>query len=136
MLFHLISAGFFGTAFKKGPLIARGATLNVPRAVITFVPANNPFVGRGRPFAATVHSPVADGQVTQPLLLQMSISPLSLTDHAQRDPLAVLSMHIPTAVLPSIASAGVGEISMSTNVAITDPKPMRRILCELRENID
>jgi hypothetical protein len=46
--------------------------------------------------------------VTHPFLLQISISPLSLTDQAQRAPLAVLSMHMPTAVLPSTAKAGVG----------------------------
>lgn len=64
-------------------------------------------VGCSRPVLATVHSSVADGHVTHPFLLQISISPLSLTDQAQRAPLAVLSMHMPTAVLPSVAKAGV-----------------------------
>jgi hypothetical protein len=41
----------------------------------------------------------------------MSISPLVFTDQAHLAPPAVLSMHMPTAVLPSIAKAGAGEAS-------------------------
>jgi hypothetical protein len=43
----------------------------------------------------------------QPFLLQMSIEPSSDTAHPQRAPVAVLSIHIPTAVLPLVAEAGV-----------------------------
>src|SRR5690606_21663679 len=70
-------------------------TSNQPTDVLMTVPGRmSP--GRGL-LLATVHWSVADGQVTQPFLLQMSISPLSFTDQAQRAPLAVLSMHMPTA---------------------------------------
>jgi hypothetical protein len=60
-----------------------------------------------------VQSPFADGQYTQPLLLQMSISPLSFMDHSHRAPLAVLSMQTPTAVRPSMAKAGVAAVTIS-----------------------
>ena len=70
-------------------------------------------VGRGLPFLAMVHVPVADGQVTHPCLLQISIEPSLLTDHAQRAPLAVLSIHLPTAVLPSSAET----VEMKANTA-------------------
>jgi hypothetical protein len=78
---------------------------------MTSVPTGSGVVGRFRPFRATVHSPVADGQVTHPLLFQISMEPSLLTDHAQRAPLAVLSMHWPTAVLPSVAKAEVDSVT-------------------------
>lgn len=53
----------------------------------------------------TVHSLVADGQVIHPFLLQISIDPSLLMLQPQRE-LAALSIHIPTAVLPSVANAG------------------------------
>jgi hypothetical protein len=90
-------------------------TWNVPIGVFTLVPTGSDLGGRGR-VLATEHWSVADGQKTQPLALQMSISPLSFTDHAQRAPLAVLSMQMPTAVLPSTAKAGVGSV---TTIAAT-----------------
>jgi hypothetical protein len=40
----------------------------------------------------------------------MSISPLSFTDQAHREPLALLSMQTPTAVRPSMAKAGVAAV--------------------------
>lgn len=43
-----------------------------------------------------------------PLLLQTSIEPSSDTAHPQR---AVLSIHRPTAVLPSMAEAGVDSVT-------------------------
>src|SRR5262249_443031 len=77
-----------------GPV--RRPTLNTPSRVLTFAPRGSDRLGRGR-WAATTHLPSADGQYTQPFLLQMSISPLSFTDHAHRAPVAVLSMHMLTA---------------------------------------
>jgi hypothetical protein len=64
--------------------------------------------------AAATHWASADGQVTHPFLLQMSIEPSLLTDHPQRAPLAVLSMHMPTAVLPFVAEAGVESVTAVT----------------------
>jgi len=49
-----------------------------------------------------------------PLLLQISIEPSSDTAHPQRAPLAVLSIHLPTAVLPSMAEAGVDSVTPIT----------------------
>jgi hypothetical protein len=40
----------------------------------------------------------------------MSISPFLFTDHAHRAPPAVLSIHMPTAVLPSMAKVGVDSV--------------------------
>jgi hypothetical protein len=42
-----------------------------------------------------------------PFLLQTSIEPSADTAHPQR---AVLSIHMPTAVLPSVAEAGVDSV--------------------------
>ena len=82
-------------------------------------------VGRGRPLLAAVQVPVADGQVMHPLLLQTSIDPSLLTDHAQRAPLAVLSIHLPTAVLPLMAEA----VDTTANTMMQDR------VREARENI-
>jgi hypothetical protein len=46
----------------------------------------------------------------------MSISPLSLTDHAQCAPLAVLSMQMPTAVRPSMADAGLDSKARAISI--------------------
>jgi hypothetical protein len=103
-------------------------TDSVPIGVLTVVPTGSGLVGRVLPLAA-VHSPVADGQYTQPLALQMSISPLSFTDHAQRAPFAVLSMQIPTAFLPSIARAGVDSVAaIMTKVAARINAACRNVL--------
>lgn len=59
---------------------------------------------------ADTHSDVADGQVTQPLLLQTSIEPSLLTAQPQRAPVAVLSMHAPTASRPFTAKLAVDSI--------------------------
>jgi len=80
-------------------------TVKLPNCVLTTTPSGRYLDGRGR-FLAIVHSSVAEGQYTQPFLLQISISPLSLTDQAQR---ILLSMHIPTAVRPSVAEAELAE---------------------------
>jgi hypothetical protein len=69
----------------------------------------------------TTHWAVADGQYTHPLLLQISISPFSFTFHSHRAPPAVLSMHKPTAVVPSVAYAGVANArAMEPQLASTD----------------
>lgn len=117
-------------------MIARGATLYAPRGVLTIVPAGNPPVGRVRAVDTTVHLLVADGQYTQPLLLQMSISPLSFTDHAHRAPAAVLSMHMPTAVLPSVAKAGVDSMKTATATIAAHAMPTRReVVRVVRKNM-
>jgi hypothetical protein len=46
-----------------------------------------------------------------PFLLQISIKPPSDTAHPQRAPLAVLSIHMRTAVLPIVAEAGVESVT-------------------------
>jgi hypothetical protein len=105
-------------------LKSRGVTLNMPTDVMTTDPGGSDRPGRGRARAATVHRDVAEGQVTQPFLLQISISPLSFTDHAHRAPVAVLSMHIPTAVRPSVADA---EPNGATIIAATAARTNFRI---------
>jgi hypothetical protein len=106
-------------------LKSRGVTLNIPTDVMTTAPGGSARPGRGLAREATVHCDVAEGQVTQPFLLQMSISPLSFTDHAHREPFAVLSMHIPTAVRPSVAEA---EPNGAISIAATAAKSNFRIL--------
>ena len=99
----------------------RGVTRWKPHGIMMVAPTGSVRRGRGRPRAATVHSCSAPGQVTQPFLLQISISPLSFTDHAHRAPLAVLSMHIPTAVLPLVAKAALdGAMIIAAMAASTD----------------
>ena len=113
----------------------RPGILNEPTSVFTSVPGGRAVVGRGRPLLATVHVPVADGQVTHPLLLQMSIEPSLLTDHAQRAPLAVLSIHLPTAVLPSMAEAGVDRTANTTTLAAKVMVAAQDLVRGARENI-
>jgi hypothetical protein len=72
------------------------------------------FFGR---LLATVHSAVADGQVTHPFLLQTSIEPSLLTAQPQRAPEAVLSIHIPTASLPVVAQAAVDSVVATISAA-------------------
>ena len=118
-------------------LKVRGVTLNEPTDVVILASTGSALPGRGRRLA-TVHWEVADGQVTQPLLLQISISPLSFTDHAHRAPLAVLSMHTPTAVLPSMAKAeldGVMTIAATIAATATVMKAFRKMVREARKNI-
>ena len=81
-----------------------GATVNLPIAVSTTTPGGSGWVGLVRRIV-TSHVPFAVGQVTQPFLLQISISPFGLTLQTQRAPLAVLSMHMPTASRPVVAKA-------------------------------
>src|SRR5829696_8447100 len=59
----------------------------------------------------------------------MSISPLPLTDQAHLAPFAVLSMHMPTAVLPSVAIAGVGIATTIAAVMVANPMPMAQVVC-------
>ena len=83
--------------------------LKMPTGIMTTAPTGSDRRGRGRVRDATVHWDVAEGQYTQPFLLQISISPLSFADHSHRAPLAVLSMQIPIAVLPSMTTAGLAK---------------------------
>lgn len=109
-----------GATFKNDPVKACGLTLNVPTSVTTVEPAGRDVIGWGCRFAATTHSLSAESQCTQPLLLQISIPPVLLTAHAQREPSAVLSMHIPTAVLPLMANAGVGAASAMMQIVAAE----------------
>jgi hypothetical protein len=86
----------------------------VPIFVFTSVPTGRPLPGGLWLTLATVHSPSADGQVMHPVLLQISIEPSSDTAHPQRAPLAVLSIHMRTAVLPFVAEAGVESVTPTT----------------------
>jgi hypothetical protein len=82
------------------PSFLEGApTVNVPIFVFTSVPTGRPLPGGLWLTLATVYSPSADGQVMHPVLLQISIEPSSDTAHPQRAPLAVLSIHMRTAVI-------------------------------------
>lgn len=91
---------------RRGPKYGFAVVVNVPRLVVTVVPGGNPvggFVGKLR---AALHSDSADAHVMQPLLLHTSIEPsFGFTLQPQRAPLAVLSMHAPTASLPVSAWA-------------------------------
>jgi hypothetical protein len=83
---------------------------NIRTDVFTVAPTGKVLVGWGRPFAATAQSPVADGQYTQPLLLQMSISPLSFTDHSLRSQCYRCRRR---PVRASMARAGVAAVTIS-----------------------
>jgi hypothetical protein len=65
----------------------------------------------------------------------MSISPLSFTDHSQRAPLAVLSMHMPTAVLPSVACAALHKNPPITTITAIKTDLMASLLCPDKKSI-
>ena len=101
-------ACFAGNIGERSSL-ANQRIVNEPTTVLTSVPGGRAVLGRGWPLLATVHMPVADGQVKHPVLLQTPIEPSGFTAHEQRAPVAVLSIHLPTAVLPSMALEIVNE---------------------------
>jgi hypothetical protein len=55
-----------------------------------------------------------------PLLLQISIEPSSDTANPQRAPLAVLSMHMRTAVLPFVAEARPDSVTPITATIVAN----------------